>query len=312
MSASSLTPGGAGGGTITASVTTPPPGNPSASTTSSANITAAIGESHPERRCKAKLILSTVTSTITTSPPGFSVETTSRSDWTENTWFSTTGPDGLPTELPVIAKCPDCGSDKYIMWNIPPIPNVSFRIPGFPHPFHFPCLFFCSSASISGSTPPISEPDYNNDSSSRDRSTSLSSTSGRSQSVASTTATSQVSSSVASTTASSSSSSSTSSSLPTFTYYIITPNPSASADIINAFTERLRDETDANTLRVGGVPAIDYVNHWTQFLNSTQVAQYRASPAVSLVTQLYIVSTLTRTRSLGLEFQMRHSTSSRI
>ncbi len=85
----------------------------------------------------------TITSTDTVAPTDVSTEGATNTAWTENIWL-TTEKDGQQTVVPVIVGCPGCGGrgGGIILWNFPPIPQVSFRFPGFPGlpTVSFPCI----------------------------------------------------------------------------------------------------------------------------------------------------------------------------
>ncbi|KAE9583737.1 hypothetical protein CGMCC3_g14 [Colletotrichum fructicola] len=92
----------------------------------------------------------TPVSTMTTVPSGLLIQTLTGSEWKENTWVTTTGADGSPTLVPVIVGCPGCkdrSGGGLLLWNLPQIPNVSFKFPNLPNlpQFFLPCvkvLFF--------------------------------------------------------------------------------------------------------------------------------------------------------------------------
>jgi hypothetical protein len=67
------------------------------------------------------------------------------------------------------------------------------------------------------------------------------------------------------------------------TPYIIIPNHNTPQPALDAFTDKLKAETDPNTLWVSGSSAADYIGFWHQSLNSTQVANYKTNPAVSFI-----------------------------
>lgn len=62
---------------------------------------------------------------------------------------------------------------------------------------------------------------------------------------------------------------------------MITPDPKKDISVLNAFTNRLKDETNPKTLWTVDVPDIGLVLFWKQVLNSTQVQEYSRDPAVS-------------------------------
>ncbi|KAH0443858.1 hypothetical protein CcaCcLH18_00684 [Colletotrichum camelliae] len=87
----------------------------------------------------------TPVSTMTTLPPQLLIQTLTGSVWKENTWVTTTGSDGSPTVVPVIVGCPGCkdrGGGVLLLWNLPQIPNVSFKFPNLPNlpQFFLPCV----------------------------------------------------------------------------------------------------------------------------------------------------------------------------
>ncbi|EXF81289.1 hypothetical protein CFIO01_07809 [Colletotrichum fioriniae PJ7] len=78
----------------------------------------------------------TPTSTMTTIPHGLFIQTLANTAWKSNTWITTTASDGSPTVIPVLVGCPSCGvvnGGGILLWNLPNLPHVSFKIPGFPN-----------------------------------------------------------------------------------------------------------------------------------------------------------------------------------
>lgn len=60
------------------------------------------------------------------------VLTPTRTDISKNTVITTTDDKGRPTVVPVII-CPNCGPNiVLILYKLPPLPNIGFRLPGFP------------------------------------------------------------------------------------------------------------------------------------------------------------------------------------
>lgn len=102
-----------------------------------------------------------VTSTDTVPPSNLSTQLVT-SNWTSNTWL-TTMVGGKETIVPVLVGCAHCGGTGggVIVWNYPPIPEVSFQFPKLPNgdivdPFHLPCIpvpFVQSCTS-----PPVDDP----------------------------------------------------------------------------------------------------------------------------------------------------------
>ncbi|KAL8951127.1 MAG: hypothetical protein Q9222_002871 [Ikaeria aurantiellina] len=86
------------------------------------------------------------TSTMITSPPGLSVEPATNSQWTSNTWITTTALGSTDaTVVPVLVGCPECGGrvgSGLVVWHLPVIPRVEFDIPGLLKlpKFHLPCI----------------------------------------------------------------------------------------------------------------------------------------------------------------------------
>ncbi|KAF6804405.1 hypothetical protein CMUS01_14853, partial [Colletotrichum musicola] len=83
--------------------------------------------------------------TMTSVPPDFSIQILTRPEWTTNTWMTTTASDGGQTILPVLVGCPGCGGNGIVLWNLPLIPNVSFKLPNLPNlpnlpQFSLPCI----------------------------------------------------------------------------------------------------------------------------------------------------------------------------
>ncbi|KAH9903920.1 hypothetical protein F4778DRAFT_733217 [Xylariomycetidae sp. FL2044] len=78
---------------------------------------------------------------MTTTPPGLSTTTGSNSDWTTNTWITTTDSEGSSTVVPVLVGCPGCGGDGkgIVLWNLPTTTGVSFNLPNLPT-FSLPCI----------------------------------------------------------------------------------------------------------------------------------------------------------------------------
>ena len=86
-----------------------------------------------------------VTSTDTVPPANLSTQLVT-SNWTSNTWLTTTA-GGRETIVPVLVGCAHCGGagGGVIVWNYPPTPGVSFQFPKLPNgdivdPFHLPCI----------------------------------------------------------------------------------------------------------------------------------------------------------------------------
>lgn len=101
-------------------------------------------ESRSSSSTSAGAVLSdTITSTDTIVPTDASTEGATNTAWTENLWL-TTEKNGHQTVVPVIVGCAGCGGrgGGIILWNFPPIPEVSFRFPGFPElpTISFPCI----------------------------------------------------------------------------------------------------------------------------------------------------------------------------
>nr|XP_036579339.1 uncharacterized protein CTRU02_10585 [Colletotrichum truncatum]KAF6786886.1 hypothetical protein CTRU02_10585 [Colletotrichum truncatum] len=98
---------------------------------------------------------------MTTLPPGFFIQTLTKSEWTTNTWITTTASDGSQTVVPVLVGCSECGTDGggIVLWNLPHIPNVSFKFPDLPNlpQFALPCirLLFFNLGNCPG---PVTEP----------------------------------------------------------------------------------------------------------------------------------------------------------
>ena len=86
------------------------------------------------------------TSTMSSSPLGLSLEAATHSGWTTNTWITTVAPgSSKETIVPVLVGCAGCGhlpGSGLILWNLPRLPRVQFRIPGLPKipRFHIPCI----------------------------------------------------------------------------------------------------------------------------------------------------------------------------
>lgn len=70
----------------------------------------------------------------------------------------------------------------------------------------------------------------------------------------------------------------------TTTLSYITPRLELDASVINAFTEKLKLETNPETLYVSGGTL--FTGYWTQYLTSTQVGAYLRDPAVSFIQPL--------------------------
>ena len=86
-----------------------------------------------------------VTSTDTVPPANLSTQLVT-STWTSNTWLTTTV-GGKETIVPVLVGCAHCGGTGggVIVWNYPPVPDVTFQFPKLPNgdivdPFHLPCI----------------------------------------------------------------------------------------------------------------------------------------------------------------------------
>lgn len=99
-----------------------------------------------------------VTATDTAIPAGFYAQASSNADWRSNTWLTTTDERGHTTIVPVLVGCRVCGGLGFgiILWDLPPIPDVSFSFPKFNLPsFSLPCIPipFIKSCSSPGDTP---------------------------------------------------------------------------------------------------------------------------------------------------------------
>ena len=84
-----------------------------------------------------------ITSTVTNAPPDLSLLLITNSEWTTNTWLTTSRPgDQSSTIVPVLVGCSGCGSGAIAIFNLPEVPNVSYRLPEFPSlpNFHLPCI----------------------------------------------------------------------------------------------------------------------------------------------------------------------------
>jgi hypothetical protein len=81
---------------------------------------------------------------------------------------------------------------------------------------------------------------------------------------------------------SSTTTSTTTSASSTPTYYRIDPNPKQDISVLNAFTSRLKAETDPSTLWVVDVPNLNLIFFWKQKLTSAQVKEFSKDPAVSI------------------------------
>lgn len=229
---------------------------------------------------------------MTTSPPGFSIDFTLHTDWTTNTLFTTTKDDGSTVIIPVIVGCPDCDGQSILIWNLSWISWVAFRIPGFPKLpwFHFHCFIHCGTGGGGGGggnspgkslfifwhhhrfmnthvciivdpVAPVVEPGKDEP-----------------QDEEPTTTTSTTSSSSSS--SCSSSSSSTMSTAEPIPFFIV-PNFDATPEVLQAFTAQLKLETNPDTLFVCEAPAANFIAFWYQFLNGTQLAEFKSHPAVS-------------------------------
>ncbi|KAL8717403.1 MAG: hypothetical protein Q9225_005347 [Loekoesia sp. 1 TL-2023] len=104
-----------------------------------------------------------ITSSLTSEPPNMSTERATKDEWSSNTWI-TTEKDGHQTIVPVIVGCPTCGGTHggIIVWNFPPLPDVSFQFPKFPDlpHFHLPCVkVFGISAGSCDSAPQNDSPE---------------------------------------------------------------------------------------------------------------------------------------------------------
>jgi len=64
------------------------------------------------------------------------------------------------------------------------------------------------------------------------------------------------------------------------TPYVIVPDYNKDLSVLQAFTTKLKTETDTDTLWF--IDATDYVYVWVQFLNETQLAEFKLDPAVSI------------------------------
>lgn len=64
-------------------------------------------------------------------------------------------------------------------------------------------------------------------------------------------------------------------------YYHISPMEQP-WEVLNAFSERLRRETDPNTLFISEIPKYKVLQFWFQYLTPEQVDTYRKDPAVGL------------------------------
>jgi hypothetical protein len=105
---------------------------------------------------------------MTTLPAGFSTEATTNTIWTGNTWL-TTEVGGQQTIVPVLVGCKSCGSNGggIILWNLPEIPHIEFKFPGFPGlpSFHLPCIkIFGIKISGDCDDPPETDDDNNDNS----------------------------------------------------------------------------------------------------------------------------------------------------
>ena len=54
------------------------------------------------------------TTTLTTTPPSFTTIMYTNSQWSKNTWLTTTAKDGSPTTVPLI-RCKKCAPDPSII-----------------------------------------------------------------------------------------------------------------------------------------------------------------------------------------------------
>jgi hypothetical protein len=66
------------------------------------------------------------------------------------------------------------------------------------------------------------------------------------------------------------------------TFYLITPNYTADISVMNAFTNTLKEETNATTLVTSTSASGNFTTIWGQFLNQSQVTTYLSNPAVSV------------------------------
>ncbi|KXH48792.1 hypothetical protein CSAL01_11297 [Colletotrichum salicis] len=87
----------------------------------------------------------TPTSTMATMPPSLFLQTLTNATWKTNICVTKTASDGSPTVFPVLVGCPGCGGVSgggILVWNLPTIPNVSIKTPGFPNlpQFSLPCI----------------------------------------------------------------------------------------------------------------------------------------------------------------------------
>jgi hypothetical protein len=103
-----------------------------------------------------------VTSTMTTVPQQFSAAPFTDYPIAGNQWLTTTGSDAATTIVPLILPCPNC--IPQVIWWLPTIPNVSFRLPGFDWlpKFHLPCIKIFGSR-VAGTCPTDSGPPPVND-----------------------------------------------------------------------------------------------------------------------------------------------------
>lgn len=91
---------------------------------------------------------------MTTLPPNFGAETVPGLDTNVLTWITTTRDDSSSTVLPVVGGL--------VLWNLPPIPNVRFRLqlPEFRIPeFSLPCIRFLFISVGNCESPPTSDED---------------------------------------------------------------------------------------------------------------------------------------------------------
>ncbi|KAL2065745.1 hypothetical protein VTL71DRAFT_3415 [Oculimacula yallundae] len=254
-----------------------------------------------------------VTSVMTTTGPGVTIRTSSNDDYTKNTWSSSIDSEGHIIFFPIIVGCRNCVSLLTIINGIDGFFNTIFKFPPIPFPhfpkipkLHFPCIFFCHKGHKHHKPkPPVyNEPDKENEENEEKSSTTTSeSTTSKSSSsceaatasactVYSTvsidgtktttmTSTSCSAETKCSATGHSTTTATTSSATPTATRYYITANREAGMALINAFTEKLKIETDPETLFVIGTELS--TGGWTQALSQNQTETYLKEPAVASI-----------------------------
>ena len=99
-----------------------------------------------------------VTAIDTAIPVGFYAQASSNADWRSNTWLTTIDERGHTKIVPVLVGCRVCGGLGFgiILWDQPPISDISFSFPKFNLPsFSLPCIPipFIKSCSSPGDTP---------------------------------------------------------------------------------------------------------------------------------------------------------------